>query len=701
MRSPTRPASPASVSRRRILRNLLLATLVTSVLLPTAPVGAATETITITDRVTPANLSVSPGTTVTWVNQDTDRHRMRSVSGPEEFDSGNIDPGGRFSFTFTLAGTYSYEDSRNAGLAAYAGTIEVTGSGGGSGGGGAPTGNTVGMAGRRFAPAEITIAAGESVNFLNDDGRDHSATASDGSWDTGVLAPGGSRSIAFDTPGTYPYFCVLHPDMVGTVVVTDADGTVPPPGAPAPAPPPPPAAPGSANIFDFGYNPSSITVQAGASVTFTNTGVAPHTVTARDGTFDSSILNSGQTWTGTFSTPGTYPFFCTLHPDMVGTLVVTDASGAAPPPADSSSPTDPTSTPPPGPPPPPGSTSVSVRDNAFSPKTVTVPVGTTIRWRNDGVVPHTVTDPGGAYDSGIMSPGDTFSRTFRSAGTYDYVCIIHPGMAGRVVVTASDGSVPPPSEQDSLPTGESGVADAPDSSASVVFDGSGFAPSSIDVEIGTEITFTNDGTRFVTFTADDGSFDSGFVEKGASWTHTFTTAGSFGYHDKLDPTVEGLVVVGRSEAGSSQQVTIVDLDYEPRAVTVEAGTTVEWTNAGQAPHTVTDRNGGFDSGVLQNGESWSRTFAASGTYEYFCILHPEMVGTVTVVEAGASDDADASDTDLAAGSIDTPAAPSETDPASSTMTRFLFYALVAAVFGAGVGVTLAVLRSLLASKGTA
>jgi LPXTG-motif cell wall-anchored protein len=83
---------------------------------------------------------------------------------------------------------------------------------------------------------------------------------------------------------------------------------------------------------------------------------------------------------------------------------------------------------------------VSMEDNFFSPATVTVTVGGTVTWTNNGDLPHTTTGP--TWDSGIMSPGDTFTATFNTVGTFDYVCEIHvaEGMVGTVIVQAGDGN---------------------------------------------------------------------------------------------------------------------------------------------------------------------------------------------------------------------------------------------------------------------
>lgn len=84
------------------------------------------------------------------------------------------------------------------------------------------------------------------------------------------------------------------------------------------------AAQGSASvsIVDFAFDPGSVTVDAGATVTWTNQGPSPHTVTADDGSFDSGTLDAGGTFSFTFNTAGTVSYHCTIHPNMVGSVVV-------------------------------------------------------------------------------------------------------------------------------------------------------------------------------------------------------------------------------------------------------------------------------------------------------------------------------------------------------------------------------------------
>jgi plastocyanin len=76
-------------------------------------------------------------------------------------------------------------------------------------------------------------------------------------------------------------------------------------------------------ISNFKFSPASLTVKQGAGVTVTNEDSAAHTVTADDGhSFDTGDLSQGATQTISVSKPGSYPYHCTIHPFMHGTLVV-------------------------------------------------------------------------------------------------------------------------------------------------------------------------------------------------------------------------------------------------------------------------------------------------------------------------------------------------------------------------------------------
>ena len=80
-------------------------------------------------------------------------------------------------------------------------------------------------------------------------------------------------------------------------------------------------------------------------------------------------------------------------------------------------------------------TAVSIVDFGFKPATLTVPVGTTVTWRNTGAAPHTVTADDDTFNSGNLAAGATFAQTFGSAGTFAYHCNIHASMTATIVVT--------------------------------------------------------------------------------------------------------------------------------------------------------------------------------------------------------------------------------------------------------------------------
>ena len=84
-----------------------------------------------------------------------------------------------------------------------------------------------------------------------------------------------------------------------------------------------------------------------------------------------------------------------------------------------------------------GNTSVSIRDNFYSPQTITISTGSSVTWRNDGSMSHTVTFDSPYSDSGTVSYGNSYTKTFNTAGTYTYHCNFHSGMTGTVIVTGS------------------------------------------------------------------------------------------------------------------------------------------------------------------------------------------------------------------------------------------------------------------------
>ena len=75
-------------------------------------------------------------------------------------------------------------------------------------------------------------------------------------------------------------------------------------------------------IDNFTFGPAELTVTAGTTITWTNRDDIPHTVVSTDKVFKSKVLDTDEKFSFTFSTPGTFPYFCSIHPKMTGKVVV-------------------------------------------------------------------------------------------------------------------------------------------------------------------------------------------------------------------------------------------------------------------------------------------------------------------------------------------------------------------------------------------
>jgi plastocyanin len=169
-----------------------------------------------------------------------------------------------------------------------------------------------------FAPALDTVQRGDTVVWVFSGlthTTSHDVALPDRIWDSGAIGSGGSFSFVFDTVGTFPYRCDVHPiTMLATLVVVEA---------------PPANQNVQVSVGSFFFDPDTLNILQGDTVTWTiNDVVMSHTVThdvpAPLRLFDSGLLSDGQSFTYVFDTSGIFPVFCTLHPfQMSQTIFVT------------------------------------------------------------------------------------------------------------------------------------------------------------------------------------------------------------------------------------------------------------------------------------------------------------------------------------------------------------------------------------------
>jgi plastocyanin len=92
--------------------------------------------------------------------------------------------------------------------------------------------------------------------------------------------------------------------------------------SPSPAQAPTAGASGDVKIDNFKFGPEALTIAAGTTVTWTNRDDIPHTVVSTDGVFKSKVLDTDEKFSFMFGKPGTYEYFCSVHPKMTGKVIV-------------------------------------------------------------------------------------------------------------------------------------------------------------------------------------------------------------------------------------------------------------------------------------------------------------------------------------------------------------------------------------------
>jgi plastocyanin len=221
----------------------------------------------------------------------------------------------------------------------------------------------------------------------------------------------------------------------------------------------------------------------------------------------------------------------------------------------------------------------------YDPEQLTVNKGDGVEWTNNDNTVHTVTDKGegAAFDSSIINPAGKFllNTAQLAEGDYTYYCSLHPHMEAKMTVapagsvetpagnaTTPEGNASQPAagnESSSTPAGNAsnnnGSASAPAGGATVqtvtipvgagvVTNNEFFVPENVETTVGSMVTWKNDDTAIHTATsgdaesaAPDGKFDSGFLNKGQSFSFVFETAGDYPYYCMVHPWMTGTVTV--------------------------------------------------------------------------------------------------------------------------------------------------------------
>ena len=223
----------------------------------------------------------------------------------------------------------------------------------------------------------------------------------------------------------------------------------------------------------------------------------------------------------------------------------------------------------------------------YEPDPLSVNKGDGVQWTNEDNVPHTVTSrQESVFDSQLISAGEAWllNTAEIDAAEYEYYCTLHPNMVGMLTVA------------------EGGAAPA---------EGSGNATATENATGGAQNT------------------TEGSSNQSAAGNQTLGAQGN----GSGGATVTAVsIVVGASVPSNGEF-------YDPENVESSVGSMVTWTNDDSIPHTVTSGvvennspkpDGKFDSGILENGDSFPFVFDAAGEYPYYCTVHPFMTGKVTV-----------------------------------------------------------------------
>jgi hypothetical protein len=273
----------------------------------------------------------------------------------------------------------------------------------------------------------------------------------------------------------------------------------------------------------------------------------------------------------------------------------------------------------------------------FRPAEATVRAGGTVSWINDDDRPHDVTANAGGFTSGLMAPGGRFQHRFPTAGRYHYVCTLHSGMAGSVVVVGADGTLPPPSVPPPPPP-----PPPPPSPSTSPGGRSPSRPSSSRPRRSRRWSSTPTrasapppppgrirGSSSPAASTNGPSRRLGHSRSPACCIRAWTRPPPCGtprawHHSRavLEPAPEAVNSAGgETSDDEGSLVSMIDDEFSPRELTVwdAGGVGRRWRGAAHRHR----GRGGFDSGLVEPAAVTNvRRFGEEGIFAYTCILPP-------------------------------------------------------------------------------
>ena len=281
---------------------------------------------------------------------------------------------------------------------------------------------------------------------------------------------------------------------------------------------------------------------------------------------------------------------------------------------------------------------------AYSPNPASLSGGSTITWNNIDDTPHTATADDGSFDTGIINGGALGSALISASTgtrTISYHCNVHPEMRGTLQVISS-------SSLSTIPPSNITLQDAP-----VTVTNNNSSNNTTIENLQQQIVAlqqTVDALQQTLMSLQQSVPQDGNVT--VSSGNNNNTAVSLIEEEQppeLPPTQQPQPQQQQQVQQQNQRVSIVlgassglsNNAFQPNTVQVQVGDTVTWTNDDSQPHTVTSGingqpDGRFDSSpnfnpLLASGQTFEHAFTEAGEYPYFCLLHPNMIGTVSVI----------------------------------------------------------------------